>query len=102
MAHKKDPETGKPSQEAMISVICIGALASPLGQLWFAWTCEPPIHWIWPVLAGILFGRYLIVNKLPGGCKLMDRRIWKYPHLHLWNLILGRLFWIVWSQRRRR
>lgn len=55
-SHKKDPETGKVPPEAMVSVICIGACLVPIGELWFAWTCVPPVHWIWPILAGIPFG----------------------------------------------
>ena len=55
-SHKPDPETGRPSLDSMMSVVCIGALASPIGELWFAWTSTPPVHWIWPILAGILFG----------------------------------------------
>ena len=52
-AHKKDPDTNKVPPEAMVSVICIAAVLVPIGELWFAWTCVPPIHWIWPILAGI-------------------------------------------------
>ena len=55
-AHKHDPETGKPPPEAMVSVVCIAAVIIPIGQLWFAWTCVPPVHWIWPILAGVPFG----------------------------------------------
>lgn len=55
-SHKKDPETGKVPPEAMISVVCIAAILVPVGELWFAWTCVPPVHWIWPILAGIPFG----------------------------------------------
>ena len=55
-SHKKDPETGKVPPEAMVSVICIAAVLVPIGELWFAWTCVPPVHWIWPILAGIPFG----------------------------------------------
>lgn len=41
----------------MVSVLCIAALVTPLGQIWFAWTCAPSsIHWIWPILAGVPFG----------------------------------------------
>lgn len=54
-SHKPDPETGKVPAEAMVSVICIAAVLIPIGELWFAWTCEPPVHWVWPVLAGIPF-----------------------------------------------
>lgn len=55
-SHKKDPETGKVPPEAMVSVVCIAAVLVPIGELWFAWTCVPPVHWIWPILAGIPFG----------------------------------------------
>ena len=55
-AHKNEPETGKPPLDAIMSVVCVGAFASPIGQLWFAWTCVPPVHWIWPILAGVPFG----------------------------------------------
>lgn len=55
-AHKIDPQTGKVPPEAMVSIICIAACLAPIGELWFAWTCIPPVHWIWPILAGIPFG----------------------------------------------
>lgn len=55
-SHVKDPETGKVPPEAMVSVVCIAAVLAPVGQLWFPWTCVPPVHWVWPILAGIPFG----------------------------------------------
>lgn len=55
-AHKKDPETGQVPPEAMVSVICIAAILLAVGQIWFAWTCTPDVHWIVPILAGIPFG----------------------------------------------
>lgn len=55
-AHKKDPETGKPYPEAMVSVVCIAAVLVPVGELIFAWTCTPNVHWIAPLIAGIPFG----------------------------------------------
>jgi len=55
-SHKPDPETGRPPPEAMVSVICIAAVLIPVGELWFAWTCTPNVHWIWPILAGVPFG----------------------------------------------
>jgi hypothetical protein len=55
-SHKKDPETGDIPPEAMVSVICIAAVSLAAGELWFAWTCTPNIHWIVPILAGIPFG----------------------------------------------
>jgi MFS family permease len=55
-SHKRDPETGRIPPEAMVSVICIAAVSLATGQLWFAWTCTPNVHWIVPILAGIPFG----------------------------------------------
>ncbi len=54
--HRKDPDTGRPYPEASVSVICIASFLSPIGQLWFAWSCLPPVHWIWSILSGIPFG----------------------------------------------
>ena len=56
-SHKPDPETGEPPPEAMMSIVCIAACLTPIGQLWFAWTCVPKsIHWAAPIAAGIPFG----------------------------------------------
>lgn len=61
-SHRKDPDTGKVTPEAMVSVICIAAVMAPVGEIWFAWTCIPPVHWIWPILAGIPVRLFLIVT----------------------------------------
>ena len=56
-SHKRDPTTGDPPPEAMMSIVCIAACLTPIGQLWFAWTCVPKsIHWAAPIAAGIPFG----------------------------------------------
>jgi hypothetical protein len=55
-AHAKDPATGKPYPEAMVSVVCIAAVCIPVGEMIFAWTCTPDVHWIAPLIAGIPFG----------------------------------------------
>jgi hypothetical protein len=55
-SHPLDPETGRPAPEAMVSIVCIAALCIPAGELIFAWTCTPNVHWIVPILAGIPFG----------------------------------------------
>lgn len=55
-SHAKDPVSGKIPPEAMVSVVCIAALCCPIGELIFAWTCTPNVHWIAPIIAGIPFG----------------------------------------------
>ncbi|KAF2485070.1 major facilitator superfamily domain-containing protein [Neohortaea acidophila] len=52
---KPDADT-PPPPEAMVSVVCLGAILIPAGQIWFSWTCTPNVHWIWPIVAGIPFG----------------------------------------------
>lgn len=54
--HPKDPITGQAQPEACVSVICIGGILIPIGQFWFAWTARASVHWISPILAGVLFG----------------------------------------------
>ena len=55
-SHAPDPATGKPPPEAMVSMVCIASILLPAGELWFAWTCTPNVHWIVPIIAGIPFG----------------------------------------------
>ncbi|CAK3743053.1 related to MFS multidrug transporter [Lecanosticta acicola] len=55
-AHVKDPETDRPYPEAMVSVVCIASVLIPVGQIVFAWTCTPNVHWIVPIIAGVPFG----------------------------------------------
>lgn len=55
-SHPKDPETGKVPPEAMVRVTIAGAISLSVGQIWFAWTSTPNVHWIVPILAGIPFG----------------------------------------------
>lgn len=55
-SHPKDPETGKVYPEAMVSVVCLAAVSVPVGEMIFAWTCTPDVHWIAPIIAGIPFG----------------------------------------------
>lgn len=56
-SHDKDPETGRVAPEASASIMCIGAVLTPIGQLVFSWTCVPTsIHWAIPIAFGIPFG----------------------------------------------
>lgn len=56
-SHAKDPETGRVPPEASASIMSIGALLTPIGQLVFSWTCLPTsIHYLVPIAFGIPFG----------------------------------------------
>jgi len=73
-SHEKDPETGRVRPEASASIVCLGALLCPIGQLWFSWTSVPiTIHWIWPILAGVPFGAgnaliFIYASNYIAGC----------------------------------
>ncbi|KAJ5110252.1 hypothetical protein N7532_002897, partial [Penicillium argentinense] len=54
--HPKDPRTGRPAPEAAVIAVCIGGVLIPIGELWFAWSAKPTIHWICPIMAGLPFG----------------------------------------------
>lgn len=56
-SHAKDPETGRVAPEASASIMTIGAILTPVGQLVFSWTCLPTsIHYAVPIAFGIPFG----------------------------------------------
>jgi len=56
-SHPRDAETGRVAPEASASVMTIGAILTPIGQLGFSWTCLPTtIHWAVPIAFGIPFG----------------------------------------------
>ncbi|EKG09256.1 Sugar transporter conserved site [Macrophomina phaseolina MS6] len=55
-SYPKDPTTGETPPEAIMGIICASGISLAVGQLWFAWTCSPNVHWVAPILAGIPFG----------------------------------------------
>lgn len=55
-SHKNEPGTDSPPPEAMVSVVCLAAILIPVGEIIFAWTCTPNVHWIAPIIAGVPFG----------------------------------------------
>ncbi|KAJ5600183.1 hypothetical protein N7450_001250 [Penicillium hetheringtonii] len=54
--HPNDPQSGRPPPEAAVFAVCVGSLLIPIGEIWFAWTASPSVHWICPILAGLPFG----------------------------------------------
>ncbi|TVY20322.1 putative MFS-type transporter [Lachnellula arida] len=47
---------GKSIPEARLPIMAFGAVSLVIGLFWFAWTAEPPNHWILPCLAAVLVG----------------------------------------------
>jgi len=42
--------------EARLPIVMAGAVITPIGLFWFAWTNGPEIHWIVSILSTVLFG----------------------------------------------
>ncbi|PIL23769.1 MFS general substrate transporter [Ganoderma sinense ZZ0214-1] len=51
-----DRNDGRTIPEARLYMPMVGGVFLPISLFWFAWTSDPPIHWIVPALAGIPFG----------------------------------------------
>ncbi|KAL2813018.1 major facilitator superfamily domain-containing protein [Aspergillus granulosus] len=50
-------QTGaKVEPELRLYAACVGSITTPISIFWLAWTARPTIHWIVPMLSGILFG----------------------------------------------
>ncbi|CDO76524.1 hypothetical protein BN946_scf184750.g4 [Trametes cinnabarina] len=51
-----DKYGGRTIPEARLYLPMVGGIVLPISLFWFAWTSDPPVHWIVPVLAGVPFG----------------------------------------------
>ncbi|KII88761.1 hypothetical protein PLICRDRAFT_176306 [Plicaturopsis crispa FD-325 SS-3] len=59
-AIEKSP-TGRAPPEARLPGPMLGAALLPVSLFWLAWTTEPSVHWIVPVLSGIPFGTGIVL-----------------------------------------
>lgn len=66
---------GMPPPEARLPPAIIGSVLLPIGLFWFAWTSDPSIHWIVPIIGSSFFGAGIvlvflsILNYLIDSCK---------------------------------
>ncbi|KAI0670625.1 MFS general substrate transporter [Trametes maxima] len=51
-----DRNGGRTIPEGRLYLPMLGGVILPISLFWFAWTSEPPVHWIVPVVAGVPFG----------------------------------------------
>jgi len=49
-------ENGRAPPEARLYTTMLAGVLLPVGLFWLAWTCQPEVHWIVPILSGIPFG----------------------------------------------
>ncbi|GAA87768.1 MFS transporter [Aspergillus luchuensis IFO 4308] len=54
--HHQRSEDGRVPPEATVSIVGLGGTLIASGQLWFAWTCTPNVHWLVSIVAGVPFG----------------------------------------------
>ncbi|KAA1471222.1 MFS general substrate transporter [Dentipellis sp. KUC8613] len=52
----RESPSGHAPPEARLYLAIVGGTSLPVGLFWFAWTTNPSIHWIVPILAGIPIG----------------------------------------------
>jgi multidrug resistance protein len=57
---RRSPNGVAPPEERLV-IAMLGGISVPLGMFWFAWTNDPSIHWISPVVAGGFFGFGLVL-----------------------------------------
>lgn len=71
---KLDANKGKIVPEDRLPPMPYGAVAFPIGLLWFCWTGNYPekIHWIVPTLSGLMTGFGLIVIFIPSINYIVD------------------------------
>ncbi|KAL5091595.1 hypothetical protein Trisim1_002813 [Trichoderma cf. simile WF8] len=59
--NKASGGTGSLPPEARLPMGMIGAIALPIGLIWFAWTNYPNIHWMASISAGVPFGLGMVL-----------------------------------------
>lgn len=47
--------------EARLPLCCFAGVVLPVGLFWFAWTTQPSVHWIVPVIASFPFGLSMVL-----------------------------------------
>ncbi|KAJ3760216.1 MFS general substrate transporter [Lentinula raphanica] len=70
-AMDKSP-TGRAAPEARLHTAMMGGVLVPIGLFWFAWTADPPVHWIVPIIAGFPFGQGVCQILQSSTAYLMD------------------------------
>ncbi|KAF5365776.1 hypothetical protein D9758_003157 [Tetrapyrgos nigripes] len=70
-AMEKSP-SGHAVPEDRLHMAMVGAVLVPVGLFWFAWTADPPIHWIVPIIAGFPFGMGICQILQSSTAYLMD------------------------------
>ncbi|GAA5934000.1 MFS transporter [Sporobolomyces koalae] len=58
--------------EARLPLCCFAGVILPVGLFWFAWTTQPSVHWIVPIIASFPFGMSMVLVFLTMFSYLID------------------------------
>ncbi|GAA5841535.1 hypothetical protein JCM3766R1_003979 [Sporobolomyces carnicolor] len=58
--------------EARLPLCCVAGVMLPVGLFWFAWTTQPSVHWIVPIIASFPFGMSMVLVFLTMFSYLID------------------------------
>jgi MFS family permease len=83
---------GAAPPEARLPPAIIGSVLLPVGLFWFAWTCQPEVHWIVPIIAGGVFAAGLVLVFLSLLNYLIDSYVLFAASVLAANAVLRSLF----------
>ncbi|GAA5946169.1 hypothetical protein JCM3765_000142 [Sporobolomyces pararoseus] len=63
---------GTLAPEARLPLCCVAGVMLPVGLFWFAWTTQPSVHWIVPIIASFPFGMAMVLVFLTMFSYLID------------------------------
>lgn len=86
---------GMPPPEARLPSAIVGSVMLPIGLFWFAWTSDPSIHYIVPIIGSGFFGAGLVLvflsifNYLIDSCECLSLSPGSYrPCSHMFRRYL--------------
>ncbi|KAB5570740.1 major facilitator superfamily domain-containing protein [Coniochaeta sp. 2T2.1] len=83
---------GAAPPEARLPPAIIGSVLLPVGLFWFAWTCQPSIHWVVPIIASGFFACGLVLVFLSLLNYLIDSYVLYAASVLAANAVLRSLF----------
>ncbi|OIW33742.1 MFS general substrate transporter [Coniochaeta ligniaria NRRL 30616] len=83
---------GNAPPEARLPPAIVGSVLLPIGLFWFAWTCQPSVHWVVPIIASGFFAGGLVLVFLSLLNYLIDSYVLYAASVLAANAVLRSLF----------
>lgn len=83
---------GAAPPEARLPPAILGSVLLPVGLFWFAWTCQPSVHWVVPIIASGFFAAGLVLVFLSLLNYLIDSYVLYAASVLAANAVLRSLF----------